>query len=685
MFKRLAFIILVLLTFPMVARVVWAETTQPFLSQPLLTDSHYDGQAIWFAGSWHGLILLKLDITKGQWDSFYKPGINPCCGNNVIFEKERVLFLLGNEKAFVFEKINNQWKVLAPFDSRTYLGRIGLEEYKTIRSEEVLSNIDLKEQTISANGYEYLGLGSKIYKSKNHEILSIFGLPKLFTQLLLKYRPHVREHFGYDESKYSFSEAVNGIEQSIGHMILKDGRIWFGITFYEGEGSEGVGGLGFFDLKTERFGILRAPFLLDCSITKLEFDENKLWILTNSRGEWGNSRCSGLVSYDISNGEYSTYTPPLKPYSHLTMLNFSKVGPNFWTTTSQGIIEFNTESKEWKFWAVNKVEITKQSTEVLSGIATQDVSGPFIRLGKVAKGKIYDLSWGEPVGGSTYFEIKTPFTVSGWVSAVSYKNLQTMLKAGDRNELQALSTPLYADKGLTSIIGYYIAADYKILEKRGDRIKVSTRQGWIKAENVMPMVGLIRKVDGGGIKKDIWPEGGQDIITLMLKAADSEYKAASEIETQAKVIEDKLCFIDSSKEIDTSNDSPQEDNPSIGKGQEIIKTSIFKPVCKATTGSVWFTAKLVYNMRIKTREGTFYGIPGILMELGGYNPHLTIMPNSNTDQRGKIYEASNHLNHVAVEIVDLKTKTIAIGPKHSVLLFDWIKLRVVVTQYPLVK
>lgn len=506
MTKRIFLIILIVSILPLTDEVGWTKTSPPLISHPWLTHSHYDGEAVWFAGTWHGLILLRFDPATREWESFYYPGIRTCCGNVVIFEETRVIFVDGNGKAFVFQKRSKQWEALTSFNSGYYLGRSGLDKYKIIHSEIDWSEADIKRHTVRVGDYEYIGIGSKIYKSKNNEIVKPFELPTLFVQTLLKYRPHVREHFGYNESKYTFSEVVSGLEQGIGPIVLIGDKIWFGITFYEGEGSEGVGGLGFFDIKTERFGILRAPFLLNCSIAQLESEGNKLWILTNSRGEGGNSRCSGLVSYDLSIGEFTTYTPPQKPYSDLTMLNLIVVGSIFFATTPQGILEFDTKSMEWKFWAVNKIKITKQETEVQSGIEIRKISGPFMKLGKAAKGRMFDLRWAGPevFEAPPHFEIKSPFTTTGWMSEIAYKNWKTVRNAGAWSEIEALSTPLYADEGLAHVLAYFIAADFEVKERKKDRVKVSTQHGWIKAEDALPVVGLVGKVVGGGVKKEIW-------------------------------------------------------------------------------------------------------------------------------------------------------------------------------------
>lgn len=56
-----------------------------------------------------------------------------------------------------------------------------------------------------------------------------------------------------------------------------------------------------------------------------------------------------------------------------------------------------------------------------------------------------------------------------------------------------------------------------------------------------------------------------------------------------------------------------------------------------------------------------------------------------TAQKGQKYEASDHRHRITAEILDFKTKTVTFDSGVTRLLFDWIKLKVTVAQYPPVK
>src|SRR5262245_29140143 len=89
------------------------------------------------------------------------------------------------------------------------------------------------------------------------------------------------------------------LEQSIGACHQVGDVIWFGISFYDGEGSEGVGGVGRYDLATKRLEVRRPEELRDASVSHLVHDGDSLWIATHGRYECvGFPPASGLIRYE---------------------------------------------------------------------------------------------------------------------------------------------------------------------------------------------------------------------------------------------------------------------------------------------------------------------------------------------------------------------------------------------------
>lgn len=58
----------------------------------------------------------------------------------------------------------------------------------------------------------------------------------------------------------------------VSSVLVYDGRIWVGLEISNGEGYQGIGGLGFFDTKTGKAGLLRHPVLV--GLSTISFDVN---------------------------------------------------------------------------------------------------------------------------------------------------------------------------------------------------------------------------------------------------------------------------------------------------------------------------------------------------------------------------------------------------------------------------
>lgn len=116
--------------------------------------------------------------------------------------------------------------------------------------------------------------------------------------LLLQYRPHVVEHFGFDESKEKFVGVVEDVSSAITAVAFDKTTVWVGFGFYEGEGWEGIGGIGFVDLQTGRVGVLRHPALVDCSVESLLVTDTVIYAMTVGHYELTQTIGNGLVTID---------------------------------------------------------------------------------------------------------------------------------------------------------------------------------------------------------------------------------------------------------------------------------------------------------------------------------------------------------------------------------------------------
>jgi hypothetical protein len=87
------------------------------------------------------------------------------------------------------------------------------------------------------------------------------------------------------------------LHESIGPWQQDDGRIWFGKTFYDGEGSSGIGGFGYFDQKEEKLRLFEPPEIADWSVSALEVTPDAVWMALVNNGEYGGAG-GGLLRYD---------------------------------------------------------------------------------------------------------------------------------------------------------------------------------------------------------------------------------------------------------------------------------------------------------------------------------------------------------------------------------------------------
>jgi hypothetical protein len=102
----------------------------------------------------------------------------------------------------------------------------------------------------------------------------------------------------FEELK-KLSPKIAGYMEKLGACVERDGIVWFGITFYCGEGSCGLGGIGRYDTRTGKLEVRRPKPLLEGSVSPLLFDGKYLWVGTFSSSECiGDDPVSGLVRYD---------------------------------------------------------------------------------------------------------------------------------------------------------------------------------------------------------------------------------------------------------------------------------------------------------------------------------------------------------------------------------------------------
>ena len=96
-----------------------------------------------------------------------------------------------------------------------------------------------------------------------------------------------------------YSRSITTIEEEIGPWRVVDGTLWFGKTFYDGEGMNGVGGFGSFDTGSRQFIIHSPAEIRDSSVSAMLAETDCIWLGLAHRGEWATSG-NGMIQVSYS-------------------------------------------------------------------------------------------------------------------------------------------------------------------------------------------------------------------------------------------------------------------------------------------------------------------------------------------------------------------------------------------------
>jgi hypothetical protein len=87
------------------------------------------------------------------------------------------------------------------------------------------------------------------------------------------------------------------IEENIGPVQLQGDKLWFGKTFYDGEGNSGVGGFGYMDATDRQYHLFTPAEVADYSISAICVERDTVWMGISHFVEYGESP-AGVLRYD---------------------------------------------------------------------------------------------------------------------------------------------------------------------------------------------------------------------------------------------------------------------------------------------------------------------------------------------------------------------------------------------------
>jgi hypothetical protein len=118
------------------------------------------------------------------------------------------------------------------------------------------------------------------------------------------------------------------IEETIGSAQPEGDKLWFGKTFYDGEGTSGVGGFGYFDATDRQYHFFAPPEVADFSISPILVHPDAIWMSASWACEYG---CppGTVLRYDRKSQAIRKYELPDNVYGFIASGNRLLAYTNF--------------------------------------------------------------------------------------------------------------------------------------------------------------------------------------------------------------------------------------------------------------------------------------------------------------------------------------------------------------------
>ena len=111
-----------------------------------------------------------------------------------------------------------------------------------------------------------------------------------------------------EEVKNGATSAVE-FDDHIGPWTLEGNNLWFGKRFYDGEGTTGIGGFGYFDTTEKKYHLYAPPEIVDYSVSAIHVNEEAVWMALVHNGEYGGSS-GGLLRFDRKSNAIRKFEMP---------------------------------------------------------------------------------------------------------------------------------------------------------------------------------------------------------------------------------------------------------------------------------------------------------------------------------------------------------------------------------------
>lgn len=166
--------------------------------------------------------------------------------------------------------------------------------------------------------------------------------PKEFCKNALDYK----DFKDYENYQFCIANAYNGEEPSSCTVIKES--VWFGINFYQGEGSYGYGGLGHYNRKSNIVKVRRIPELKEYPTHKVVWDGKHIWAATTNNWECiGSPPALGLVKYDWENRILTIFKGKETGPCGFIINDLLWSNDSLWVATDIGFSRWNAKEDKW--------------------------------------------------------------------------------------------------------------------------------------------------------------------------------------------------------------------------------------------------------------------------------------------------------------------------------------------------
>lgn len=152
----------------------------------------------------------------------------------------------------------------------------------------------------------------------------------------------------YKNAKNYTSLKGDELEQKTASCIQHGGQIWFGISYYSGEGIGGVGGIGHYDPKTQKMKIRRPKLLRSTSVHHVAHDGRSLWLGTAGFYECiGDAPTQGLLRYEWTNGRIESFKGKSDGPCGFVVNDLLWRNGQLWVATELGLAKWDAKNNSW--------------------------------------------------------------------------------------------------------------------------------------------------------------------------------------------------------------------------------------------------------------------------------------------------------------------------------------------------